>query len=343
MKPVLDGGCFAIYADQLMKSANIFTPDPAPLTIGVLVLDQCNTLSLAAVLDPMRAANRRADRELFRWQLMTPAGDPVSLTSGIPVPGPALAEAPELDALFVVAGFFLEEQSTPPLLAAVRRVSGRVRTVAGVDGGPWVLARAGLLDGHKATTHWEDLEAFAQRFSEVEVLRDRYVIDGRVVTTGGASPALDMMLHLLRARHGEALAMRVASAFIYDPVHGSDAPQSLASPARLRARAPKVAEAIRLMEAHLDEPPGTARIAAMVGLSPRTLETRFRTALGTTPGAFFLSLRLAEARRLALDTSQPVAQISLATGFGSQAAFARAFKLAHGMSVSALRRRQRGL
>ncbi len=192
----------------------------------------------------------------------------------------------------------------------------------------------------------EDLETFAQRFTEVDAQRDRYVIDGRVVTTGGGAspPALDMMLHLMRARHGEALAMRVASAFIYDPVHGGgDAPQSLASPpARLRARAPKVAQAIRIMESHLDEPPAAARIAAMVGLSPpRTLETRFRTALGTTPpGAFFLNLRLAEARRLALDTSQPVAQIALATGFGSQAAFARAFKQAHGgVSVRALRRR----
>lgn len=326
-----------------MISANIFTPNPssapAPLSVGVLVLEQCNTLSLAAVLDPMRATNRRADRELFRWTLMTPTGAPVVLTSGIPVPGVALEQAGDLDALFVVAGFQLEEQSTPPLLAALRRVAGRVGTIAGVDGGPWVLARAGLLDGHKATTHWEDLETFAQRFTEVDAQRDRYVIDGRVATTGGASPALDMMLHLVRARHGEALAMRVASAFIYDPVHAGDAPQSLASPARLRARAPKIARAIRIMESHLDDPPKVAEIAARVNLTPRRLETRFRAALGTTPGAFFLNLRLAEARRLALDTSHPVAQIALACGFNSQAAFARAFKQAHGMSVSDLRRR----
>ena len=339
MKPGLDRLRFPIYAARLMKTANIFTPDPAPLTIGVLVLDQSNTLSLAAVLDPMRAANRRAGAELFRWHLLVPEGADVTLTSGLPVPGRALRDAPDLDALFVVAGFFLEEQSTPALLAGLRTVAGRVQSLAGVDGGPWVLARAGLLNGHKATTHWEDLERFAQRFAEVDVQRDRYVIDGRVATSGGASPTLDMMLHLLRARHGEALAMRVAGAFIYDPVHAGDAPQSLASPARLRTRAPKVARAIQIMESHLDTPPATAQIAAQVGLSPRSLETRFRAALGTTPGAFFLHLRLAEARRLAEDTAQPVAQIALACGFASQAAFARAFKQAHGLSVSALRRR----
>ncbi|MCI2398049.1 GlxA family transcriptional regulator [Aliiroseovarius subalbicans] len=322
-----------------MKSAkNIFGPESAPLHVGVLVLDSCNMLSLSAVLDPMRAANRRAARDVFRWTLLTPDACPVTLTAGLPVTGLPLIEAPEMDALFVVAGFQLEEQSTPALLTGLRRQATRVQTLAGIDGGSWILARAGLLNGHKATTHWEDLERFAQEFPEIDAQRDRYVIDGQRTTTGGASPALDMMLHLIRARHGEALAMRVAAAFIYDPVHAGDAPQSLASPARLRARAPKVARAIRMMEQHLDDPPRIAQLAAQVGLTPRHLETRFRAALGTTPGAFFLNLRLSEARRLALDTSQPVAQIALATGFNSQAAFARAFKQAHGQSVSALRR-----
>ncbi len=317
---------------------NIFSPDATPLHIGVLVLDSCNMLSLAAVLDPMRAANRRADKALFRWSLLTPTGADVHLTSGLPVAGMAVKDAPPMDALFTVAGFALEDQSTPALLASLREIAGRVTTIAGIDGGPWVLARAGLLDGHKATTHWEDLETFAHRFDQVDAHRDRYVIDGRVVTTGGASPALDMMLHLIRARFGEALAMRVAAAFIYDPVHAGDAPQSLASPARLRARAPKVARAIRMMEHHLDAPPRTAEIAKWVALTPRALEQQFRAALGTTPGAFFLNLRLAEAWRLAVDTARPVHDIALATGFTSQATFARAFKQAHGVSVTALRR-----
>jgi len=323
----------------MKTSKNIFTPDPRALAIGVLVLDACNTLSLAAILDPMRAANRRADKTLFTWKLFTPTQMPVQLTSGIPVAGLPLAraQAEPLDALFVVAGFALEEQCTPALLTQLRQAAARVQTLGGVDGGSWVLARAGLLDGLDATTHWEDLERFANRFAAVNALRDRYVISGRAVTTGGASPALDMMLHLIRVRHGEALAMRVASAFIYDPVHAGDSPQSLASPARLRARAPKVARAIRIMESRLDEPPGIREIAAQVGLSTRHLETSFRAALGSTPGAFFLNLRLSEARRLALDTALPVQEIALATGFNAQATFARAFKQAYGQSVSRLR------
>ncbi len=322
-----------------MKSVkNIFQPDTGPLNVGVLVMEACNTLSLAAVLDPMRAANRRAGKTHFHWTLLTPNAAPVTLTTGLPVAGTALDRAPDLDALFVVAGFELDEQCTPALLTRLRSLSVRIGTLGGVDGGSWILARAGLLDSQTATTHWEDLENLAARFPKINCVRDRYVISGRMVTTGGASPSLDMMLHLIRARHGETLALRVASAFIYDPVHAGDAPQSLASTARLRSRNPKVAQAIRIMEQSLEEPLRIAEIAARAGLTARHLETRFRAALGTTPGAFFLSLRLGEARRLALDSSLPVQQVALATGFNSQAAFARAFKQAHGQSVTALRR-----
>ncbi|PWE33853.1 GlxA family transcriptional regulator [Maritimibacter sp. 55A14] len=320
------------------KENSIFRAGDTALRFGILVLSDSNTLSLAAVVDPLRGANRRAGAELYRWQIHSADGAPVRLTSGISFPAPALPERPDFDVLVVVAGFRLDEQATRPLLARLRRIAPHLRGLGGVDGGSWFLARAGLLDGHTATTHWEDLELFATRFPAVDVVRDRYTISGRCFTTGGASPALDMMLHLIRARQGPELAMRVAGAFIYDTVHPGHAPQSLVPGARLAETAPQVARAVGIMEDALEAPPPIARIARAVGLSPRHLETRFRRALGTTPGAFFLGLRLAEARRLLLDTGLPVQQVALRTGFGSQAAFARAFRNRFGMSASALRR-----
>ena len=331
---------FAFYDVFLMKSANIFTPDSSPLTIGVLVLHAANTLSLAAVLDPLRTANRRAGKELFRWVLLTPLGAPVILTSGLQVPGIALEQAPAMNALFVVAGFELENQCTPVLLSHIRRVSGRVANICGVDGGPWILARAGILNQHRATTHWEDLEKFTQAFPGIDVTRDRFVIDGRVMTTGGAGPALDLMLHLIQTRHGVALAMRAAGALIYDPDPSGARPQSVTSTSRLMARAPKVAQAIQLMETHLEDPLPISVIAQRLGLTQRNLEHRFKAAINTSPGAYFLDLRLSEARRLALDTALPASEIALVTGFTSPASFARAFKKAHGLSVSDARRHE---
>lgn len=331
---------FTLYDDHLMKSENFSSlfPSHGTVRVGLLVLEAANTLSLAAVVDPLRAANRRAGQELFQWDWLTPDGAPVTLTSGLQVDGTALGSFGNPDLLFVIAGFDLEAQSTPALLAQLRRYAQSKIVIGGVDGGPWIMARAGLLNQHRATTHWEDIETFGQSFPEITVTQERFVIDGQMITTGGAGSALDLMLHLIRLRHGEALAMRTAGALIYEPDPSGARPQTVSSPARLMARAPKVAQAIQIMEAHLEEPLSITEIAKQLGLSTRSLETRFKAALDTSPGAHFLTLRLDEARRLAGDTALPVSEIALRTGFASAASFARAFKSAHGYSVSALRR-----
>ncbi len=88
--------------------------------------------------------------------------------------------------------------------------------LGGAEAGTWLVARAGLLEGRSATTHWEDMEDFSAAFPGTDVRPDRYVIDGPVFTCGGASPTFDLMLHLVRSRLGMAVALDVASVFIYD-------------------------------------------------------------------------------------------------------------------------------
>lgn len=312
-------------------------PKDAPFRIGLVVLPDCNLLSLAAALDPFRAANRRAGRALYDWRVMSPQGGPLVLTSGLEIGTEPLPLQLEVDLVVLVAGFRLDAHATPSLRAWLRQLRARGIAYCGVDGGPWVLARAGLLDGRRATTHWEDLEAFANAFPDVEPLPDRYVIDGPALTTGGAAPCLDLMLHLIRTHHGADLAGQVANALLYDPEE-RPSPQRLVPQARLAALAPPVAQAVAIMESRLEEPPPVARIAAEVGLSPRRLEMLFRQHLETGPGAFFLRLRLSEARRLALDTGLSVQDIAVRTGFSSPATLARAFRKAFGQSVSDLRR-----
>ncbi|PKP72835.1 MAG: AraC family transcriptional regulator, partial [Alphaproteobacteria bacterium HGW-Alphaproteobacteria-6] len=184
-----------------------------------------NALALAACVDPLRAANRRAGQQLYRWRFVSPSGGPVPLTAGFTIATAALSARPGDDVLAIVAGFRLEEQATPALRTRLRQLAPGLRAMIGIDGGSWFLARAGLLDGHAATVHWEDLEAFAARFPAIEVRADRYVVSGRRVTTGGAAPCLDMMLELIRARQGAELAMRVAGALVYQPTEAAGAPQ----------------------------------------------------------------------------------------------------------------------
>jgi len=321
-----------------MKSAkNILDPNPDPLQTAVLVLDTSNTLSFAAAVDPMRAANRLAGRQLFNWTFVTATGVPATLTSGIPVPGIALPRLDSCDLLLVIAGFDLERHATPALRASLRRIAASGATVVGIDGGPWLLAEAGLLDGHSATTHWEDLDRFATMFPAITVLRNRFHIDGPRLTCGGALPAIDMMLHLIAARYGQALSTRVAGAFIHD--HSPDPARSQTRTGPSPNHNALTARATALMEQNLDTPLPIPTLAKHCGTSSRSLETQFQTRLKTTPQAHYLHLRLTEALRLVTDTTLPLMDVALATGFASQSSFARAFRTTHRTSARKLRKR----
>lgn len=321
-----------------MKPAeNLLPQTPGPINTAVLVLDQCNTLSFGAAVDPMRAANRRAGRPLFNWRFFTASGTPSRLTSGLQIEGPPISQLDSCDLLILVAGFDLERHATPRLLASLRRLHSLGAAMAAIDGAPWLLARAGLLDGHSATTHWEDLEDFATRFPAVDTRRDRFVIAPPFATSGGAAPGLDMMLHLIGARFGASLAARIASAFVYDPLAPGEGGTGPGSAPRAIRRNPQIARALDLMQSHIDDPLPIPRIAAHMNVSTRGLEQRFHTHLGQSPHQYYLQLRLNEAHRLAIDTSLSVAAIAAATGFASQSSFARAFRAAHGLSVRALR------
>lgn len=319
------------------NEATLFKPQGRPLSVLVLVFDETNALSLASVVDPMRAANRRAGRRLFNWKFATPFGDASTLTAGIEINAPALADCDTSDLLISVASFNVQRQINPSLLTRLRSLAHHALGIAAVDGGSWALARAGLLDGYSATAHWEDLAMFSNTFPKIDAKRSRYVIDRNRLTTGGAAPCLDMMLTLISKRHGTALANRVASAFIYDPVSSGEEPQTQLPVSALAKKHPDIATALTIMSENLDDPPKISEIARRLDLTQRSLELRFHKALGTSPKAYFLSLRLSEAQRLAADTTAQVQEIALATGFSSQAAFARAFKAQFGQSVRDLR------
>ncbi|WP_299154797.1 helix-turn-helix domain-containing protein [uncultured Tateyamaria sp.] len=294
----------------------------------VLVLQDTNTLSLAAAIDPLRAANRQAGHTVFDWQLATPGTQDVMLTSGLRVTAAPLHRVPACDVLIVVAGFALEAQATPHLMASLRRLAKPDTTVLAIDGGPWVVAKSGLLNGRKATTHWEDLEKFATTFAEVETINARYVVSDQRWTSGGAAPALDMMLHLIQVKAGARCAAQVAASFIHTSRPAPSDPQMRHPPTR--PHTPITARAHRLMEAHLEHPLPLPAIAAQLGLTPRSLQLHFRRALNITAKAHYLTLRLTEAHRLLCIGADTVQQVALATGFTSSSTFSRAYRAQFG-------------
>lgn len=317
----------------------IFEPSDEQLSVTLLVLPDCSLMSLAATLDPMRGANRVTGRSLYSWRVVSPDGSDPITSSGLKVSVNGKFEATPQDILIIVSAFHALEHATPKLLAQLRQAVKQSQLVIGVEAGSWVLAKAGLLNGRKATTHWEDLEAFSQRFPDVEMQSDRWVRDGTFLTTGGAAPALDMMLALIRARHGYSIALDVASLYVYDEVRQASDAQPLVSLGRLLNREPRLADAIKIMESHIDRPIPVTRIARRLGLSTRSLEMLFANVIEQSPGNYYLSLRLKAARRLILDTHLSMADTAEQTGFSSISSLSRAFKRHFGQAPSKLRQK----
>lgn len=319
--------------------AMIFTETDNTLDVSLLLFPGFSLMSLATALDPLRGANRVLGREAYRWRLFSMDGTAPCASCGVPVAVEGRFDADACGPLLVlVAAFGAERQATPDTLMAVRKGVRRADMVFGVEAGAWVLALAGLLDGRRATTHWEDLEDFAARFPHVEVVPDRFVGDGAIYTTGGATPALDLMLTLIRARNGYSAALDVASLYIYEEMRAAGDTQPVVSLGRIRRHEPRVAEAIRIMETHLDHPLTMAAIALRVGLSTRNLELLFRRMVEMSPAAYFLKLRIAQARRLVVDTNLSMAEIADRSGFSSISALSRAFRRHYGQAPSAARR-----
>lgn len=324
-----------------MKSemTTIFLPERAPLKVTFLVFAGASIMCVASAIDPLRAANRIIGERHFDWRVVSADGEPPVTTSGLPVAVEGRFDpADRTDVLVLVGGFGTRNLGTPALNGGIRRAGRSARAVGGVEAGTWLLGHAGLLEGRKATTHWEDMEDFAAAFPGADVRPDRYVIDGPVFTSGGASPTFDLMLHLVRSRLGMAVALDVASVFIYDQARAATDAQPLVSLGRLDGYDPRLAQAIRLMEAHVDQPLTVSAIAKRTGVTARTLELIFGRSIGETPGAYYLRLRLNAARRLVLDTGVPMTEIAARTGFSSAAAFSRAFSRTFGKSPVALRR-----
>lgn len=317
----------------------LFSPNNDCLTVSILLLPESSLMSLACSLDTMRAANRIAGQKCFTWKILSIDGLPVDLSCGQTIhPDAHFNSQHSGDLLICIAAFHHQKHMPEQQLQLFKQRARDYRYLGSVESGSWILARAGLLKGLRATTHWEDLEDFSNQFSNIKVQPDRYVIDGRTFTTGGASPTFDLFLHLIGKRFGHALALEVASVFIYDGTHRAHTPQPVVSLGFLQQQSPSISAAIELMQTHIDEPIAITKIASKLKLSRRTLEKQFSDQLNESPQRYYKRMRMQIAKRLVLDSHNSMREIALRTGFSSLAVFSREFKITFGQSPSQYRK-----
>ena len=315
----------------------------APFDIVFLLLPNFSMIALYSALEPLRVANRFAG-DLFAWRFASVDGDGVTASNGIPVSvSAALPAIGRTNLVMVCSSYDHQLAVNPDLRTALRKLDVAGVWLGGLDTGSIVLADAGVLDGRRATCHWETLGALREDYPRVSVTDALYEIDGPRLTSSGGTAPLDMMLAWIASLHGRGLATQVADTLVH--ARHREAPAGTRIPARTRYGVDDEAllAAISAMENHLEDTLRLADLADAAGLSPRQLERRFRRLLGMSPMRFYLSLRLERAEHLLTYSRLSVRDAGLASGFASIAQFSRAYKTRYGLSPSQHRRKTRAL
>ncbi|MEM1315293.1 MAG: GlxA family transcriptional regulator [Pseudomonadota bacterium] len=301
--------------------------EDGPEAFAFVLLENFSLLAFAAAIEPLRHANRVSGRPLYAWTLHTETGAPAHPSVGFDVqPDGPLAELPRNCRIVICGGIDVHVATSRTLLNWMRREVRRGARPAAVCTGSYTLAKAGLLDGKRATVHWENRDGFAEDFPEVELVDQIFVVEDGVMTAAGGAASGDMMLKMIADAHGAELASMVADQMVYSTLRGDSDQQRLSVPARIGVRHPKLSRVIDLMHEHIEEPLSAAQLAAEVEMSTRQLERLFRRYLDRSPKRYYLEMRLEKARRLLLQTDMSVINVALACGFTSPSHFSKCYR-----------------
>jgi AraC family carnitine catabolism transcriptional activator len=302
-----------------------------PERFGFLLVPKFSMMAFVSALEPLRVANRLAGRELYRWEIVSRDGAPVAASNGLALVADHALEKPSTHsgkfAGVVVSASFEPEASYDAEIGRWLRSLDRAGVPLGsIDTGSFFLAWAGLLDGYRATTHWESLDSFAEQFPRIDVGSGLFIIDRSRFTCAGGTAALDMMLHLIRLRHGHQLAAAVSEQFIHAAIREPQERQRMDAADRQGVGKQGIGRAIEMMESHLEELVGIDELAAAAEVSRRQLERLFHRHFRVSPQRYYLDLRLQRARALLRYTDLSVVEIAVACGFGSAAHFSRSYR-----------------
>ncbi|CUH85921.1 GlxA family transcriptional regulator [Thalassovita mediterranea] len=296
-----------------------------------MLFDGFSNLCLANAVEPLRAANSLSRRRLYDWGYYSQRGEVLLSSSALPVHPKALSADTGGAALLVMPSYGYETLDTPELRRSLRAAAGRFDVLAGLDTGAWLLASAGLLDGHRATAHWDVLGDLAEAFPTIDVVDTRWVIDGNRASCGGATTTLELLLEMIERHHGATLALEVSSLFMF----GERDPQM--NPLRRWPEDQLLRAAAALMRRHIEAPLPIPALAQRIGISARRLEQIARAETGQTPAQIYRKIRLAEARRRLEQTQASVTEVALRCGYHDPTALTRAFRAEFGVTPRQVR------
>ncbi|MGA0599752.1 GlxA family transcriptional regulator [Caulobacter sp. KR2-114] len=310
-------------------------------TIGFLIFPDLQVLDCAGPLAAFEIAGRYQPGA-YALKVMAVEPGMVSATCGLALAAGALQPPRTLDTLVVAGGEGTRPACEDPrTLDYVRQAAVHARRVASVCSGAYILAAAGLLDGRRATTHWNRSGDFARRFPAVRLEADRiFVKDGPVWTSAGITAGIDLALALIADDLGEEIARRTAQQLVV--YHRRPGGQSQFS-ALLELERPesRFGPVLEWAREHLTHPLTVEQLADVAAMSARNFARAFAAETGVTPAKAVERLRL-DAARARLDAGEAqVDQIARQVGFGDPDRMRRAFLRAFGQPPQAFRRASR--
>lgn len=300
-----------------------------------ILVDEFSHLAFSCAVEPLRIANLVSGQELYRWSFVSADGATAACSNGsVTLVHHGYGDIPKCDRLFVLSGINVQQKIAPELLNLLRRERSRGTKLGALCSGAYVLARAGFLAGLQTAIHWEFHDGFMEEFPEVNLVRNVFVADEKIITASGGTATADLMLHLIGREHGNDLALPVADQMVYNAVREASAEQRVSLQSRHGMRNPHLAKAIQKMNDTLDCPVSPACIAEEIGISTRQLERLFGKYLNCSPKKYYVEMRLERARHLLIQTDKPITEIALACGYDSPGHFSRVYRAAFGVSPS---------
>lgn len=313
---------------------------PGPHPVAVLAFDGLSLFEFSVACDVF-GGDRLGPADCAGLYETAVCGAAPEITTGA---GFAMRVPHGLDALertrtVVVPPTRYRDDVPPAILDALRAARERGTRILSLCTGAFVLAAAGILDGHAVTTHWSECEDLVRRYPRVRVDPGvLYVDEGDLLTSAGSAASIDLCLHVVQRDYGAETAARIARDLVV-PLHrdGGQA-QFIDTPMPSADGDDLFAETIGWLREHLADDVTVAQLAARAAMSPRTFARRFAASAGTTPYQWLARERVRRAQRLLETTTLPVETIARESGLGAPANLRKHFARVVGTSPHAYRR-----
>ncbi len=295
-------------------------------TFAFVLTPKFNSLTLSSLVEPLRIANYCDGRQLYDWKFFTADGESVPASTEMSVATRAISsDDTSYDAVIVCGGWNAERYDNDELFRWLRLLNRRGVILGAAETGTYILARAGLLSEYEATIHWHCHDAFAERYPDITLKEQLFVIDRKRMTCAGGIACLDMMLQDIDHRYGKMLASEVSDLLVYFPGREAEVTQKKIQIGKNVSVHSVLQRAIHFMETNTEEPISIPELSKRLELSQRKLERMFNKQFGCSAVAFYRQVRLQKARVLLTHTDMSVLDICIACGFSSSSYFSKSY------------------